>query len=57
MEFCDASDLYQKICEHKKRGMYFREGEIWNVLIQLLQGLEKLHSMSIYHRDLKVPTV
>jgi NIMA (never in mitosis gene a)-related kinase len=54
MEFCDGSDLYQKIVEHKKRGAYFKEAEIWNVVIQLLRGLDALHSMNIYHRDLKV---
>lgn len=54
MEFCDGSDLLQKIAEHKKRGLFYKEAEIWNVLIQLLKGLDALHAMSIYHRDLKV---
>lgn len=54
MEYCDGGDLYQSIIEHKKKGMYFREAEIWNVLIQLLKGLKELHSKHIYHRDLKV---
>lgn len=54
MEICDGSDLYLKIVENKKRGNYFKESDIWNVLIQLLNGLSALHAMNIYHRDLKV---
>jgi NIMA (never in mitosis gene a)-related kinase 1/4/5 len=55
MEFCEGSDLLQKIAEHKKRGLFYKETEIWNVLIQLLKGLDALHVLNIYHRDLKVP--
>jgi NIMA (never in mitosis gene a)-related kinase 1/4/5 len=36
MEFADDGDLFQKICEHQKRGTFFSENEIWSVFIQVL---------------------
>ena len=32
MEFADGGDLYQKIVEHTKKGTFFPENEIWNIL-------------------------
>ncbi|CDW81470.1 protein kinase domain containing protein [Stylonychia lemnae] len=34
MEYCDNGDLFQKICEHQKKGTEFLENEIWKVFIQ-----------------------
>lgn len=31
MELSDDGDLYQKICEHKKKGTYIDEKSIWTV--------------------------
>jgi hypothetical protein len=33
IEYADNGDLFQKICEHQKKGTEFNEIEIWKVLI------------------------
>ena len=35
MEFANNGDLFQKIVEHQKKGVLFKEGEIWNIFIQV----------------------
>lgn len=57
MEYCDGGDLYQKITKQKKKKRYFKESEIWDVLIQLIKGLNVLHERKILHRDLKSANV
>ena len=39
--------------EYADSGDFFNEEDIWLVLLQTLQGLNKLHSMNVMHRDLK----
>lgn len=54
MEYADAGDLEQKITEHRNRGQYFKENEIWDLFGQMLCGLARLHDLGILHRDVKV---
>ncbi len=35
MEFCDDGDLYQKIQENQRKGVYFLEKDIWRLFIQV----------------------
>lgn len=35
MEYMDNGDLFQKIEENIKKGTFFSEDEIWNILIQV----------------------
>jgi len=57
MEYADQGDLFQLITEHKKTKTHFKEEDIWNTLIQLLNGLKTLHELNILHRDLKSANV
>ena len=43
MEYADGGDLLQKIFEYKRKVQVFDEHYIWNVFIQVLIGLAKLH--------------
>ena len=57
MELADGGDLYQKILEHQKKGTFFPEKEIWNIVGQMVNGLKALHDKNILHRDLKCANV
>ena len=54
MEYADDGDLYQQINEHQRLGTRFSENDVWCFLIQIARGLQTLHRLNIFHRDLKV---
>ena len=43
MEYANGGDLYQRIKKKQKEGKLFDEHEIWNVLTQVVMGLNALH--------------
>ena len=57
MEYAAGGDLYNKILEHTKAKTYFKEEEVWNYAVQMIQGLRTLHEMKILHRDLKCANI
>ena len=57
MEYADSGDLQSLITDKRKTNTLFSEDEIWKVLIQLLKGLNALHSLNIMHRDIKAANV
>lgn len=47
----------QKIEEHKKAGTQFTEEVIWNIFIEMLNGIHSLHQSKIVHRDIKCANI
>ena len=37
MEYADDGDLFQKICEHKKKRVYIEERKVWKYAIQVCE--------------------
>ncbi|CAK80454.1 unnamed protein product (macronuclear) [Paramecium tetraurelia] len=57
MEYAEGGDLLQKIQRQIKKQQMIPEQEIWQVAIQVLQGLRALHHKKILHRDLKCANI
>lgn len=54
MEFANNGDLGYMIEEKQKKNSIFEEEEIWSIFIQVVKGLNALHQLNIFHRDIKV---
>ena len=57
MEYADGGDLSSKIEMHCKQNRLIPENDIWNLFLQLCNGLFYLHSKNIIHRDIKSQNV
>lgn len=54
MDYCDGGDLHDRISARKKaKEAPFSEDVIMSFVVQLLLGLEFLHSRRVLHRDIK----
>ena len=53
LEYADDGDLQTKIISKKNSENVFEEKTIWSIFIQMVKGLNELHSKKIIHRDLK----
>jgi len=57
MEYANDGDLYEKIKNHTQKRTVMSENMIWGILISMVRALRMLHSMKIFHRDLKCANV
>ena len=53
MQFADGGDLLLKINDAKREMLYFKESQVWRVLLETVFGLRAMHSMGVMHRDIK----
>ncbi|KAA6352697.1 MAG: putative Serine/threonine protein kinase, partial [Streblomastix strix] len=57
MEFCDQGNLTDYIKKKQNRRSHIKEEYAWNILIQLVMGVNYMHSKRLVHRDLKPDNV
>lgn len=53
LEMCNNGNLYSDILNRKMNNQLYSEEEIMNILNQILNGLNSIHSKEIIHADLK----
>ncbi|SPJ11230.1 NIMA related kinase 3 [Plasmodium sp. DRC-Itaito] len=53
LEFCNQGDLHSDILRKKLNNEIYTESEIFNILHQILNGLNIIHQNGIIHGDLK----
>ena len=52
-EFCSNSDLRSFINEHKKENKLINEQTLWEIILNLCNGIKIIHNNNMIHRDLK----
>ena len=53
MEFCSNLDLRSFINEHKKENKLINEATLWEIILNLCNGIKIIHNNNMIHRDLK----
>jgi NIMA (never in mitosis gene a)-related kinase 1/4/5 len=57
MEYADGGDLLQKIFDYKKKGLQFKEEEIWDIFLQIVKGLTALHDIKVQKKCIQSANV
>ena len=57
IEYVDGGDLSMKIKAAKQKNVFFKEIIIWEIFIQILEGINYLHKKFIIHKDLKTSNI
>ena len=57
MEYADSGDLWQRIQRCIKCSVRLNEKTIWSIFTQITRGLQALHELGVFHRDLKSANV
>ena len=53
MEYCPKGDLRKFINGYKKLGKMINEDVIYSIILDICNGIKKIHDNNIIHRDLK----
>lgn len=56
-DYCDQGDLEHLINRHVKSKTRIPEDQIWDIVLQTLNGLKCIHQHRILHRDIKAQNV
>ena len=56
-EICDGGDLHAFIQSRVSRRAHVPEAQVWNLFLQMVAGIARLHDTGICHRDLKAQNI
>jgi len=57
MDYAEGGDALHKMRKFRDEDNFLEEQDVWLILIQVLRGLEAMHSKNILHRDIKSANV